>query len=92
MKRVVLALALAGWSMSLPAYSATLTTLASFAGGAAGRNPEGGVILDVAGNLYGTTFGGGTIDRGTVFRIDAGTLALTTLASMTATTAFPRQG
>jgi uncharacterized repeat protein (TIGR03803 family) len=36
------------------------TLLHSFAGGSDGMNPEGGVIEDSAGNLYGTTEGGGT--------------------------------
>jgi uncharacterized repeat protein (TIGR03803 family) len=36
------------------------TTLYSFAGGADGVNPQGGLVLDAAGNLYGTTQTGGT--------------------------------
>jgi uncharacterized repeat protein (TIGR03803 family) len=36
------------------------TVLYSFTGGADGGNPVGGVILDPAGNLYGTTTDGGT--------------------------------
>src|ERR1035441_10143829 len=31
-----------------------------FTGGTDGRNPQGSVVLDVAGNLYGTTCSGGT--------------------------------
>jgi uncharacterized repeat protein (TIGR03803 family) len=34
-----------------------------------GTNPEGGLIIDSAGNLYGTTFGGGTYGFGTVFEL-----------------------
>jgi uncharacterized repeat protein (TIGR03803 family) len=49
------------------------TVLYSFAGGSDGEVPEG-VIIDTAGNLYGTTeFGGGGIFTtccGTVFRLD----------------------
>ena len=35
------------------------SVLYGFTGGADGANPEGGVIRDSAGNLYGTTFHGG---------------------------------
>jgi uncharacterized repeat protein (TIGR03803 family) len=38
--------------------------------GAAGSNPVGGVIRDAAGNLYGTTYGGGSAAGGVVFRLD----------------------
>ncbi len=34
-----------------------------------GANPSGGLINDAAGNLYGTTAGGGTFGLGTVFRL-----------------------
>jgi uncharacterized repeat protein (TIGR03803 family) len=34
-----------------------------------GLNPSGGLILDAAGNLYGTTVWGGTYGRGTVFEL-----------------------
>jgi uncharacterized repeat protein (TIGR03803 family) len=45
------------------------TVLYSFTGGADVGEPWGGVIRDKAGNLYGTTFGGGTSGSGTVFKI-----------------------
>jgi uncharacterized repeat protein (TIGR03803 family) len=35
-----------------------------------GANPYGGVILDAAGNVYGTTYFGGSSGAGTVFKID----------------------
>jgi uncharacterized repeat protein (TIGR03803 family) len=35
-----------------------------------GALPEGGVILDSKGNLYGTTYAGGTHNYGTVYKID----------------------
>jgi len=46
------------------------TTLHSFGGGKDGSNPNGGVVFDTQGNLYGTTaFGGGTNGGGTVFKL-----------------------
>jgi uncharacterized repeat protein (TIGR03803 family) len=46
----------------------TFTTLYTFQGGADGSDPNG-VILDSAGNLYGTTAGGGETIFGTVFKL-----------------------
>ena len=51
--------------------SSTITTLASF-GGPNGSRPTGGVTLDGAGNLYGTTPSGGSSDLGTVWEFIAG--------------------
>ncbi len=45
------------------------TVLYSFTGGADGSSPNA-VILDWAGNLYGTTNNGGTAGAGVVFKID----------------------
>jgi uncharacterized repeat protein (TIGR03803 family) len=47
------------------------TVLCSFTGNPDGRNPGAGLVVDVAGNLYGTTEFGGTSDLGTIFQIDA---------------------
>jgi uncharacterized repeat protein (TIGR03803 family) len=41
----------------------------SFGKAADGSSPEGSLILDASGNLYGTTFSGGTAGAGTVFKI-----------------------
>jgi uncharacterized repeat protein (TIGR03803 family) len=50
------------------------TILHAFTGGADGRDPDGGLVRDSAGNLYGTTLGGG---NGNVFKIDtAGNLTV----------------
>ena len=61
-----------------------VTTLASF-NATNGEDPEAGVIFDSAGNLYGTTYGGGSNGDGTVFEVASGTQAVTTLASFNAT-------
>jgi uncharacterized repeat protein (TIGR03803 family) len=45
--------------------------LYAFKGGATdGRGPLAGLVRDASGNLYGTTFGGGTSNLGVVFRLD----------------------
>ena len=55
--------------------SGVKTTLHNFTGafnpGADGAYPEGGLILDSAGNLYGTTNSGGNRDAGTIFEVNA---------------------
>jgi uncharacterized repeat protein (TIGR03803 family) len=48
----------------------TLTDLHDFGSGTDGSYPGSGALLDISGNLYGTTIeGGGTKGRGTVFEI-----------------------
>jgi uncharacterized repeat protein (TIGR03803 family) len=49
------------------------TVLHTFKGGNAdGWDPIAGVVRDSAGNLYGTTYRGGTYGYGTVYKLDAG--------------------
>src|SRR5256886_4915096 len=43
-----------------------------FSGGADGAHPDGSLITDSAGNLYGTTDEGGTNNYGTVFKLSRG--------------------
>ena len=50
----------------------TITTLYSFSGGNDGAEPYSPVILDSAGNLYGTTSQGGSTGNGTVFKLAPG--------------------
>jgi uncharacterized repeat protein (TIGR03803 family) len=49
-----------------------LTTLYAFKGMPDGANPYGGLIWDKAGNLYGTTYYGGTVGMGTTFQLSPG--------------------
>ena len=50
-------------TIAQPARAQILTTLYSFAGGAAGQYPTGNLAIDGQGNLYGTTFYGGWISK-----------------------------
>jgi uncharacterized repeat protein (TIGR03803 family) len=56
-----------------PAAGRTWTeqVLHNFGGGTDGAGPQAGLIFDAAGNLYGTTFSGGSYGGGTVFRLNA---------------------
>jgi uncharacterized repeat protein (TIGR03803 family) len=45
------------------------TVLYSFTGGTDGSQPAAGLVSDAAGNLYGTTYNGGTFGAGTVFEL-----------------------
>ncbi len=55
-----------------PAEAQTLTVLYSFQAGATdGENPQAGVIMDKAGNLYGTTVEGHTPVEGIVFELSS---------------------
>ncbi len=54
--------------MAQPAIAQTLTVLHTFSG-PDGLYPYSGVTLDRAGNLYGTTYGGGANQDGTVYQL-----------------------
>jgi uncharacterized repeat protein (TIGR03803 family) len=58
----------------------TMTTLWAFTGDPAGEYPYSPMVQDSSGNLYGTTFYGGTDDDGTIFKITTNG-ALTSLLS-----------
>jgi len=45
--------------------------LQSFTGGADGGVPNGGLVIDKKGNLYGTTYVGGSAGLGTVFQVSS---------------------
>ena len=64
-----LAMALALTVVATPAaHAQTFTVLHSFTNGQDGANPEAGLTMDKAGNLYGTAFYGG-LGPGTVFKL-----------------------
>ncbi len=64
--------------------SGAITTLATF-NGTNGMRPDASLIMDSSGNLYGTTYGGGASDYGTIFRLTKGSGTITTLASFNGT-------
>jgi uncharacterized repeat protein (TIGR03803 family) len=54
-----------------PATAPQFTVLHVFNGGPGdGSRPHAGVVRDAAGNLYGTTFTGGGLDEGTVYKLN----------------------
>ena len=68
------------------ALSGLLTTLVEFTGNGAtnkGSGPTAGLVSDGAGFFWGTTAGGGASGRGTVFKVEANTGVLTTVAEFT---------
>ena len=65
---ILLAMAAA---VARPSSAQTFTVLHEFAGVPNdGSGPRGGLIRDAAGNFYGTTFSGGAVGEGTVFKMD----------------------
>src|SRR5262249_4314302 len=61
--------------------SHTITPVADFTNsGAIGYHPQGGLIEDNSGNVFGTTYGGSPYDKGTVFEVQTGTNIIKTLA------------
>ena len=79
--------------------SSSITTLASFTG-SNGAKPYAGLVMDSSGNLFGTTYYGGSgwtgsanSGYGTVFAIVHGTASITTLASFNGSNgAYPFAG
>ena len=71
--------------------SGTVTTIASF-NGPNGSLPLGSLIMDSAGDLFGTTSGGGDTGNGTVFVVIRGSNTITTLASFDGSEGSSPQG
>jgi len=69
-----------GTVFEIAAGTHTVTTLATF-NFTNGAQPDGSLIMDAAGDLFGTTSGGGADDYGTVFEVAAGSDSVTTLAT-----------
>jgi uncharacterized repeat protein (TIGR03803 family) len=70
-----------GTVFKVAAGSSTITRLTSF-NATDGANPDGALIMDSSGNLYGTTYDGGAANTGTVFELAHGSHAITTLATL----------
>ncbi len=73
----------------------TETVLHSFGSGTDGQYPEAGFIMDASGNLYGTTYQGGSSGYGTVFELVKGASGYTetVLNSFTGTNGqYPEAG
>jgi uncharacterized repeat protein (TIGR03803 family) len=71
---------LAGTVFELVHGSNTITTLASFDFNN-GPDPNGGLVMDSSGDLFGTTYSGGPNNDGVVFEVAHGSNTITTLAS-----------
>jgi len=61
--RAALAIAAITFSLAVCAQAQTETVLFSFNTGWKGNNPYGGLVFDLAGNLYGTTYNGGNPNK-----------------------------
>ncbi len=73
-----------GTIFEIPHDTLTLTTFAAFDGNA-GIAPQGDLVFDPSGNLYGTTLLGGVNNVGMVFEIPSGTHTITTVANFSTT-------
>jgi uncharacterized repeat protein (TIGR03803 family) len=72
--------------VELPAGSNTLQTIADLEG------PTGSLLLDAAGDIFGTTYWGGDNGIGTAWEVPAGSNALTTLVSFSSSTGNKPEG
>ena len=78
-----------GTVFEVPAGSTSISVLASFTF-TNGDGPEGELVVDGSGNLFGTNTNGGAANAGTVFEVAAGSGAITQLAAFSAASgAYP---
>src|ERR1700675_1910127 len=70
----VVFLLLVGLAADPSCWTQTYSVLYSFTGGVDGASPEAGLILDPAGNLYGTTFGANAYPYGQITGTTAGSI------------------
>ena len=69
--------------------TATLTMLAGFSGSTVGEEPDGGLIGDANGDVFGTTLAGGAFGGGTVFELVKTAVSTPiTLASLDGTSGY----
>jgi len=72
-----------GTVFEIVAGSGVVTTLATFNSATTGSSPGGNLIIDSAGDLFGTTANGGANGCGTVWELPKGATAVEALASFT---------
>ena len=75
----------AGTVFELAYGSNTITTLADFTGTGIGAGPYAALVEDANGNLFGTTYNGGTSGEGTAFELVHGSNTITTLVTFNGT-------
>ncbi len=80
-----------GTVFEVKAGSGAITILASF-NGANGSNPQGNLVEDSSGNLFGFTTSGGTSADGTVFEVKAGSDVITPVVSFNGSNGANPQG
>jgi uncharacterized repeat protein (TIGR03803 family) len=90
MKLFVFPVLVAGFGLMLcsPASAQTFKTLHSLDGASDGNWPNGDLVFS-GGTLYGTTWGGGTSDYGTVFKLNTDGTGFTTLHRFTTQGSWP---
>lgn len=75
-----------GTVFEIVAGSGTITTLATFNSATTGSSPGGNLIINSAGDLFGTAANGGAYNCGTVWELPAGSGSIAALASFTPVT------
>jgi uncharacterized repeat protein (TIGR03803 family) len=79
-----------GAVVEVPAGTNNIITLASFDRTVSGATPQGGLVMDDSGDLFGTTSAGGANGDGTIFELPSGSSSVIVLASFSdATGSFP---